>query len=53
VVVHGRSQAVAEPKAVARLWAVDPVPWAPGSRLLFVEITATQFTGRVVSRELR
>ncbi|MGI8460002.1 MAG: pyridoxamine 5'-phosphate oxidase family protein [Propionibacteriaceae bacterium] len=53
VVVHGRSQAVAEPVSVSRLWAVDPLPWAPGSRHLFVEVTPTDITGRLLSRELR
>lgn len=53
VVVHGRSQAVAEPAVVTRRWAVDPLPWAPGSRHLFVEVTPDEVTGRVLSRELR
>ena len=50
VVMHGRSRAVAEPAEVTQLWAIDPVPWAPGSRHLFIEVTPTQVTGRVVSR---
>jgi nitroimidazol reductase NimA-like FMN-containing flavoprotein (pyridoxamine 5'-phosphate oxidase superfamily) len=53
VVLHGRSRAVAEPVDVTRLWAVDPVPWAPGSRHLFVEVAPNEVTGRVVSREFR
>jgi nitroimidazol reductase NimA-like FMN-containing flavoprotein (pyridoxamine 5'-phosphate oxidase superfamily) len=53
VVVHGRSRAVAEPVGVARRWASDPLPWAPGSRHLFVEVTPDEVTGRVLSRELR
>ena len=51
VVVHGQSRAVAEPAEVTRLWANDPVPWAPGGRNLFIEITPTQVTGRIVSRQ--
>jgi nitroimidazol reductase NimA-like FMN-containing flavoprotein (pyridoxamine 5'-phosphate oxidase superfamily) len=53
VVVHGRTQAVAEPDGVTRRWAIDPLPWAPGGRHLFVEITPTEVTGRMLSREFR
>jgi uncharacterized protein len=51
LVVHGQTRAVAEPAEVTRLWAVDPVPWAPGGRHLFIEVRPTQITGRIVSRQ--
>jgi nitroimidazol reductase NimA-like FMN-containing flavoprotein (pyridoxamine 5'-phosphate oxidase superfamily) len=51
VVVHGQSRAVAEPAEVTRLWAIDPVPWAPGGRHLFIEVRPTQITGRTISRQ--
>lgn len=51
VVVHGRSCEVAEPAEVTRLWAIDLMPWAPGDRPLFIEITPTLLTGRVLARQ--
>lgn len=50
VVAHGQASAVAEPAALATLWAHHPVtPWASGSRNLWIRITLDQLAGRVVA----
>jgi hypothetical protein len=50
VVVHGRAQAVAEPRDLVRMWAVDSVvPWASGIRNLFIQITPDRLSGRRVA----
>lgn len=49
VVVRGRARATAEPEELRRLWQLDqPVPWASGTRNLFIQITPTLITGRSV-----
>lgn len=50
VVAHGQAGAVAEPAALAELWADHPVtPWASGSRNLWIRIVLDKLSGRVVS----
>lgn len=50
VVVHGRTRAVADPHDLVELWgADDPVPWAPGTRNLFIAISLDHVSGRVVA----
>jgi len=50
VVVRGRARATAEPEELSRLWRLDdPVPWASGTRNLFIQISPTLITGRMVS----
>lgn len=52
VVVHGRARAAAEPEELKRLWQLDdPVPWASGTRNLFIQITPAHLTGRIISQE--
>jgi len=49
VVVRGRARAAAEPEELRRLWRLnDPVPWASGTRNLFIQITPGLITGRTV-----
>ncbi len=49
VVVHGRAQA-AESGDLTRMWAVGGVvPWASGTRNLFIQITPHRLTGRRVA----
>lgn len=49
VVVRGRARAAAEPEELRRLWRLDdPVPWASGARNLFIRITPTLITGRMI-----
>lgn len=49
VVVHGRSRAVADVGDLVELWrANDPVPWAPGTRNLFIAISLDHVSGRAV-----
>ena len=52
VVVQGLARGVAAPAEVARLWEMDNlVPWAPGGRTLFIQITPTRIRGRSIHRE--
>ena len=51
VLVQGQAAAVAEPAEMVRLWAVDGlVPWAPGTRNLFIQITPRVISGRMLTR---
>ena len=51
VVVQGRAAAVSEPAEMVELWTVDGlVPWAPGIRNIFIEITPRRITGRRLGR---
>ena len=51
VVVLGRAAAVAEPAEMVRLWTMDGlVPWAPGIRNVFIQITPRRITGRRLGR---
>jgi len=50
VVVRGRARAAAEPEELRDLWRLDdPVPWASGTRNLFIQITPGLITGRTVA----
>ena len=49
VVIQGRAEGVALPQDLVMLWARDDiVPWAPGTRNLFISITAQTISGRRV-----
>jgi nitroimidazol reductase NimA-like FMN-containing flavoprotein (pyridoxamine 5'-phosphate oxidase superfamily) len=49
VVVQGRAQAVVLPQDLLELWArSDLVPWASGTRNVFIAITAHGLSGRCV-----
>ena len=49
VVVVGQSRAAAKAAELVELWSQgDPVPWAPGTRNLFIEISIDQLTGRSI-----
>ncbi|MFC7619416.1 pyridoxamine 5'-phosphate oxidase family protein [Microlunatus sp. GCM10028923] len=49
VVAQGRTRAVAAAEDLAELWsAEDPVPWAPGTRNLFITIAIDRLSGRIV-----
>jgi hypothetical protein len=51
IVMHGCTSAVSQPDALADLWASDSlVPWATGSRTLFIRIRPERVAGRVVRR---
>jgi nitroimidazol reductase NimA-like FMN-containing flavoprotein (pyridoxamine 5'-phosphate oxidase superfamily) len=50
VVVHGRAEAVADSGDLARMWAVGGVvPWASGTRNLFIRIKPDRLSGRRVA----
>jgi len=50
VVVHGRAEAVAEHSELIRMWTTSGVvPWASGTRNLFIQITPYRLTGRRVA----
>jgi uncharacterized protein len=49
VVVRGNAQAVVQADPLARLWSSEAVvPWASGTRNLFIAITPKTVTGRIV-----
>jgi len=49
VVVVGQSRAAAKAAELVELWSqADPVPWAPGTRNLFIEIRIDQLSGRSI-----
>jgi len=49
VVVRGRARAVTQAYDLTKLWVMDGlVPWAAGTRNLFVGITPDSITGRAV-----
>lgn len=48
VLALGSAEAVTQDHTLAELWRSGPVPWAKGTRTLFVAITPTSITGRVV-----
>jgi nitroimidazol reductase NimA-like FMN-containing flavoprotein (pyridoxamine 5'-phosphate oxidase superfamily) len=51
VIVHGPARAVAAPVEVIEQWETDDlVPWAPGIRDLFIQITPSRITGRLLQR---
>lgn len=50
VVVQGRAEGVDLPQELAMLWArSDIVPWAPGTRNVFVAIEPQTISGRTVA----
>jgi hypothetical protein len=52
VVVQGRAAAVAEPAELVHLWAVAGlVPWAPGVRNVFIQVTPRRISGRLLSHK--
>jgi nitroimidazol reductase NimA-like FMN-containing flavoprotein (pyridoxamine 5'-phosphate oxidase superfamily) len=52
VVVQGRAAAVAEPAEMVKLWTIDGlVPWAPGVRNVFVQVTPRRITGRMLRHD--
>jgi nitroimidazol reductase NimA-like FMN-containing flavoprotein (pyridoxamine 5'-phosphate oxidase superfamily) len=51
VVVRGTAQAVVPGRHLERLWSSETtVPWAAGTRNLFIAITPRTVTGRIVRR---
>jgi len=48
VLGRGFAEAVTLDHPLTQLWRSGPVPWAKGTRNLFVAITLTSLTGRVV-----
>ena len=51
VVVRGTAQGVREGRRLAQLWSDEAtVPWAAGTRNLFIAITPRTITGRIVHR---
>ena len=51
VVVRGTAQAVLQARHLERLWSSEStVPWAAGTRNLFIAITPRTVTGRIVRR---
>ena len=51
VVVRGRAYTAQRSARAAQLWRdADPVPWAGGSRPVFVSLTIDELTGRAVNR---
>jgi nitroimidazol reductase NimA-like FMN-containing flavoprotein (pyridoxamine 5'-phosphate oxidase superfamily) len=54
VIVYGRARAVAAPTEVLEQSEIhNLVPWAPGVRDLFIQITPSRITGRLLQRVLR
>ena len=50
VLVRGTAQAAGNHDELAELWERhDPIPWASGSRSLFITITMDHLSGRVIS----
>lgn len=49
VVVRGSAQGIVEPYDLVKLWTMDTiVPWASGTRNVFIAITPRTVTGRTV-----
>jgi nitroimidazol reductase NimA-like FMN-containing flavoprotein (pyridoxamine 5'-phosphate oxidase superfamily) len=52
VVVQGSAAAVAEPAEMVHLWTVAGlVPWAPGIRNVFIQVTPRRISGRMLSHD--
>lgn len=50
VLVRGHARAATHPDELAGLWQEpEPIPWATGSRTLFITISPEQLSGRVIS----
>lgn len=53
VVVKGRAERIVDDDEASRLAETrDPTPWAEGMRRLYVRLTWTEITGRVIGDEL-
>ena len=51
MIVYGRAKAVAAPEELLEQGEMDDlVPWAPGVRNLFIQITPSRITGRLLQR---
>ena len=50
VIVYGRAKAVAALEVLEPWETDDLVPWAPGIRDLFIQITPSRITGRLLQR---
>jgi uncharacterized protein len=51
IIVYGRARAVAAPTEVLEQSGIhNLVPWAPGVRNLFIQITPSRITGRLLQR---
>ena len=50
VIVYGRAKAVAALEVLEQWETDDLVPWAPGVRNLFFQITPSRITGRLLQR---
>lgn len=48
VLARGTAEAVTQDHVLAELWGSGPIPWAKGTRNLFIAITVTSLTGRVL-----
>jgi hypothetical protein len=49
VLVRGTSSAIVQPYDLVKLWSMDTiVPWAPGTRNVFIAITPRTISGRSV-----
>jgi nitroimidazol reductase NimA-like FMN-containing flavoprotein (pyridoxamine 5'-phosphate oxidase superfamily) len=50
VLVRGWAKAATNPDELTSLWeSQDPIPWATGSRTLFITVSTDQLSGRVIS----
>jgi len=48
VLGRGTAEAVMHDHVLTELWGSGPIPWAKGTRNLFIAITLTSLTGRVI-----
>ena len=48
VLGRGTAEAVAHDHLLTELWGSGPIPWAKGTRNMFIAITLTSLTGRVI-----
>jgi len=48
VLGRGTAEGVVEDHLLTELWGSGPIPWAKGTRNMFIAITLTSLTGRVV-----
>ena len=48
VLGRGTAEAVTHDRVLTELWGSGPIPWAKGTRNMFIAITLTSLTGRVI-----
>ncbi|HYI55363.1 MAG TPA: pyridoxamine 5'-phosphate oxidase family protein, partial [Microlunatus sp.] len=48
VLGRGTAEAVMHDHVLTELWGSGPIPWAKGTRNMFIAITLTSLTGRVI-----